>query len=358
MTAYWDRVRTTHSVNGSVVAQTFLNGQDGWLTAMHLFFTKKGAAGDVSVLICQTTETGQPNVNAVIGVGTLEHDDIQIWPKATRVNFVPTYLSQGKRYAFVPVTSGAHFLAMTDRNQLINGTLFYSTDQIWFQGLGDLTKDLAFELVFAEFASNRSYVYLEPAELSGGIAAIDINTEGVEPDGTTITFEAQINGVWTPISEPAPDGTDPPLIGLPPLLQLRAVLSGTQSIMPGFSLGSLSELYTWRPRSDFTHISEARVMPGGGVDTVTVTLRLEAWRDAPYHSLVCKLLVGVDYSSEVAAGSVVDEVAPDDPDAIIRTVTFTSLNNEDAYKIKLEGDTNNVLTCFHVAERLDIGISV
>lgn len=354
---YWDRQHTTNSVNGSVVAQTFLNSQDGWLTAIHLFFTRRGAAGNVTVLICETTETGQPNVGAVIGYGTLARDHIQIWPKTSRVEFPPVFLAQGKRYAFVPVTTGAHFLATTERNQYINGTLFYSTDQVWFQGVGDMSRDLAFELVFAEFSGNRTYVTLNPLELDGGIAGIDINTDGQEPEGTNITFEVLLNGVWTPLSEPTPDSNDPPLIGLPTLLQLRACLSGTQSVMPGFSVGSNSEAYTWRPRSDVTHISTVRSMPVGGVDTVTVSLRIEAWRGAPYHTCTVALLNGPTFTNVVTAAAVVDEDATDDANAIIRHVSFTGLTDEDAYKIKITGTTDNVITCWHGSERLDIGIA-
>ena len=126
--------------------------------------------------------------------------------------------------------------------------------------------------------------------------------------------------------------------------------------MPGFMVGSTSQLYTWRPRSDLTHISEERIMPTA-VDSATVTLRIENWRDSPHHSLTCALLKGASFDTTHDAASVADEVAPDDPDAIIRKVSFTSLGSISAYKIKITGTTDNVLTPFHVAERIDIALA-
>ena len=39
--------KSTASINGQQVAQTFLNSQDGWLSQVGLFFSRKAASGDV-----------------------------------------------------------------------------------------------------------------------------------------------------------------------------------------------------------------------------------------------------------------------------------------------------------------------
>ena len=353
---YWDRVVTTHGVNGSVVAQTFLNGQDGWLVKVHLFFTRKAAAGDVNVLLCECYDNGQPNPNAMMAAGVVHPNDIKIWPYATPVNLPPVLMTQGKRYAIIPTTTGNHYLATSERNQLLSGTLFYSTDAIWFQGLGDLTRDLAFELVYAEFTSNRYEVQLESAQLTDGIGAIDINVDSAIPAGTDLTFEAQLNGVWTPLSDPGPDATTSPLTGLPPTVLLRAVFSGTANLMPGMALGQSTQLYTWRSRSDFKHISTPRNVGGATIDTVIVTLRIENWRGPPYHTCTVKLLTGSPtYATVENADATVDDEATDDPAALVRKVTF-NIPATVAYKIRIEGTTDNVNTPFHVAERQDIAL--
>jgi hypothetical protein len=432
---YWDRVETSHSVNGSVMSQTFLNNQDGWLTGVHVFFTKKGAAGDVTVLLCETYETGQPNPNAVLAVSAaLPPAQMRLWPQATRVFFPPTLLMQGKRYAYIFVTSGAHFIATTEQNQLTHGTLFYSTDSAWFQGFGDMSRDVAFENIYAQFTATRSEVQLQPAELSGGIAAIDINTNAQVPGGTTLTFEAQIDGIWTPITDPGPDASDAPLLGLPPLLNIRAVFEGTNALQPSIALGNSSQIYTWRGRADFTHFSELRTMPSP-VSTVYVTLRLENWLDTPHHVCTTTLQIGKkaltatvvgagtggDYnvgdtvtlangvvltvatagattittvtltnpghlamgatpptnpvgqvsSSGTGTGATfnltwgddlqtadvtVDTVTPEDDLAIERKMTFSGMPATSSYQVKIVGTTDNVLTPFHVAERVDIAV--
>lgn len=352
---YWDRYVTTGSVNGSVLAQTFLNAQDGWLIGIHLFFTRRGGSGDVTILLCETNDSGQPQKDRVVASATLLRADINTWPFATRIDFDPTLLTQGKRYAIIPITSGAHFIATTDRNQLISGTLFYSTDQVWFQGLGDMSRDMCFELVYAEFDSNRAEVQLGAATLTGGIAAIDINADAQVPNGTSLTFEAQIAGVWTPMKDPGPNGSAP-LIGLPALTQMRAVFTGTPALMPGVSIGAASELYTWRPRADFKHISTVRTTPAA-VNSATVTMRLEAWLGAAHQTCLIKLLKGAGYTTVVTAASVVDTVAPDDANALIRKATFTTLGAITTYKVQVEGTTDNVLTPFHITERVDIAFA-
>ena len=354
---YWDRIETSHSVNGSVMAQTFLNSQDGWLTGVHLFFSRKANAGNVYVLLCETYENGQPNPNSVLAVSaTLPPAYIEIWPKPTRVQFTPTLVQQGKRYALMLLTQGNHYLATTEANQLTNGTLFYSTDEAWFQGLGDMSRDICFELIFAEFNTNHVSVQLEPATLSGGVAAIDINADAIVPAGTTMTFEGQIGGEWVPLYDPGPDAATPALVGLPPLINMRVTFQGTTGLMPGIYLGNRSRLYTWRGRSDFTHISEVRTMPGA-VTSVIVTLRLENWRETPHHTCTTKLLRGGGYTTEELADVTVDNFAPDDPTALIRKLTFSGLPSVTSYKIKITGTTDNVLTPFHVAERVDIGLA-
>jgi hypothetical protein len=354
---YWDRIETSHTVNGSVMSQTFLNSQDGWLTGFHLFFSRKANAGDVYVLLCETYENGQPNAEAVLAVSaTLPPSAIQIWPKPTRIQFTPTLIQQGKRYAIVMLTQGNHYVATTEANQLTNGTLFYSTDSAWFQGLGDMSRDICFEAIFAEFEDNHVSVQIEPATLSGGIAAVDINADAIIPAGTTLTFEGQVAGDWVPLDDPGPDATTPVLVGLPPLINMRITMQGTTGLMPGIYLGNRSRMYTWRGRSDFTHISELRTMPGA-VTKVIVTLRLENWRDTPHHSCTCKLLRGAGYTTEELVDVVVDEFAPDDPNALIRKLTFSGLPSITTYKIKITGTTDNVLTPFHVAERVDIGLA-
>ena len=60
------------SVNGSVVAQTFLNSQVGWMTRFHLYLDQVGPSGDLSILLT-LTKNGAPDPNNVIATATLAH---------------------------------------------------------------------------------------------------------------------------------------------------------------------------------------------------------------------------------------------------------------------------------------------
>jgi hypothetical protein len=355
---YWENVTVTTQYSGSVLGQSFLVSQEGWLCAVDLYFTRAAATGDVHVLVCETTESGQPNLNAVLAVATLVPGDIEIYPTATRVLLQPTALHMGKRYAVVLVSGGNHYLAMVTGNKFTSGSLFASTDGAWFQG--DLLNDIALQLVFARFSTPRVEVQMQPLQLENGIANIDINVNAIVPrsEGFGLVHEIQdpVSGDWVPLQ----GEDDTHLVGLPAMLPYRIVFLGTTEMMPGVGVGANSRLLTWRPRSDFTHISEIRDLPGAGTaNNIEVRLRLEAWRGAPYHTCVIKLRTGSGYAVVEEADAVTDEVAEDDPaNAIYRKALFQVDPAIGSYQIEIEGTTDNVVTCFHVAERIDVAYTV
>lgn len=341
---YWEQISITESVSGSVIAQTFLNSQDGWMTHLDLWFTQVAASGVVHVLITETTN-GAPDLRKVIGRVAVDPEDLKTYPQETRIPFTPTYLKKGVRYGIVLVTQGAHMVAIVDGNKFAEGSLFYSTDGAWFQG--DLTRDLAMRVLYAEFPATRVEVQIEAFELANGIANIDILAESYIPDGCDLIFEIQINGVWRPLQYYDTNI----LTGLPPLLPARIVFLGTTDLMPGIKFGAASTVTTFRPRTDFTHISATRTLPGA-VDVVEIRTRLEGW-DGDRHTFDCSLLTGEGFGTEVAADGYEDRET-EDPEAIERRFYFELLTPVDAYKIKMEGTTDNALVTFHVAERVDV----
>lgn len=340
---YWDVVTTSESVSGSVLGQTFLNSQDGWMTHVDLYFTQVAASGNVHVLLTETTN-GAPDLSKVIASVTVNQSDIKTYPTATRVPFTPTYLKKD-RYAIVLITQGAHLVAYVQDNKFAEGTLFYSTDGAWFQG--DLARDLAMQVHFARFNVTRVEVQIEPFELSGGIGAIDILATAFVPDGCKIVFEIQINGVWRAIQ-----GHETNILSsLPPLVPARIVFLGTTDLMPGITFGSASRVTTYRLDDEMVHVSKVRD-PAGSVDTVEVRTRLVGFDDTK-HSLDCVLLKGAGYSTEVAADSYEDRETGH-PEQIERIFYFDLDPTVDSYKIKLEGETTDAQTTFYVYERTDV----
>jgi len=355
---YWRQVVTIEGLSGSVISQTFLNSQGGWLTSVDLFFTRISTTGDVHCLICETNTAGAPNFERVIARSTIAADLLRTPPNHTRIGFLPTYLAKGQRYAIVLQTPGNHFISLVHNNKFAQGSLFTSTDGAW--AVGDLTKDMALRLNFARFHSNRCTAQLLSLELNGGIAAIDINFDSTRPPGTTILFEVQVNGEWKALSY-YHEGN--PLVALPPLLPFRVTLIGTTDEMPGIGVASNSRSLTSRPRSDFRHISTARTMPiAQTVNTVYCDFRLESWRGPPYHSFTPRLLTGAGYTSVRTPSLIEDELDPNDPTTLFRRCTWNlaALGGApiNSYKIRSEGTTDNVIATYLVGERVDIGVTI
>jgi len=354
---YWRQIVTVEGLSGSVVAQTFLNSQGGWLTSVDLFFTRVAASGDVHCLIVECNNAGAPDYQRVIARSTLTVDLMRVIPNHGRFQFLPTYLGKGKRYAVVLQTAGNHFISVVHNNKFAQGSMFTSTDGAWAQG--DLIKDFAMRLNFAKFHNNRCTVQLLGLELNAGIANIDLNFDSTRPPGTTIQFEVQHNGIWKALGYYDTN----PLVNLPPLLPFRVTLIGTTDEMPGIGVASNSRVLTERPRSDFRHISTARtVAMSGTVNTVYCDFRLESWRGPPYHTFTPRLLVGAGYTSVQTPSLIEDELDPNDPTTLIRRCTWnlTALGGTpiNSYKIRAEGTTDNVLSCFLVGERVDVGVNI
>jgi hypothetical protein len=345
---HWDRVSVVTNLTGSVAAQTILNSQDGYLSGVDLFFTRKANAGDVRVLICDVNKNGRPMLNRVLAQTNLTPAQLNIHPTATQVTFKPVFMPKGSRFAIVVMSTGAHFVAQVNGNKFGQGAVWYKIDGNWLQG--DPQADFAFRLRFAQFESPITTVQLGALELAGGIDSIEINADASLPDGTRIDFEVRIGGIWYPLSAAATNFNITQT--LPALVQFRAVFVGTTDLMPALGLGALrSEVTLTRPANTLVHVSTPRLMPAP-VNEVQVILRLENW-DAAQHSAVASLLTGAGYATTVNPTATTMQAAPDDPFAVIKRFTFI-VSSLTAFKIRIDGNIGGSGERFHVAERLDI----
>jgi hypothetical protein len=339
---FFDRVVTTETVSGSIVGQTLLQGSDGYLSSINLFFTRKAVAGEVQVLICET-RAGAFDLSRTIARKTIAVADIASDPNgetATSVAFGALPLLKGRRYSLVVLSAGAHFLATVSGNKLASGAIFYVQDGEVVAG--DPSVDLAFEAFFAEFESPIIQVELAPLSLGGGIDMIDINADTTTYDGTRLEFQVLVAGVWRSLSE-----DDAILASRPEFARLRAVFIGTKDIMPALGLtAARSNIELSRPSLDRTLISIARTMPAA-VTTVTVRVRYENW-DGDHNTSAVTLLHGAGFATELTAAAAVDSVPRDDPNALVRELSFT-VPDITSFKIKEVGETDNSLFADHVA---------
>jgi len=349
---YWDRVTTTATINGQQAAQTFLNSQEGWLSQIGLFFSRKANAGDVTVLITETA-FGMPDLSRVISRTTLALQDIQVGAVSTeaglpslvetRVPITPTFLTAGRRYAVVLITTGDHYVAMTNTdNGVVQGTFFISTDGAFFSG--NLVDDLKMRLYFARFERTRLSVELTALQLAGGILDIDVMHEGVTPPACRVDIEAQVNGAWVALEG---EGDGPDLSGLPGILPLRVTLTGTTDLMPGFGITG-SQAVASRPKTNFTWVSEPRAL-GSPTTSVKVVTDLQHYVEST-HDCAIKLLAGAQLEQEAEADVVEDTVLPD---GTIRRTSIFNISASDLYAIKIVGATISAAVPFLVSELIE-----
>jgi len=341
---YWQANQTslnadpaTETLNGSMIAQTFLVANAMWLTSVGLNFSAIAAAGDVHVAICETAY-GKPDPSKTLARVTLAHKDMRPRGIETRVPIGPVNLEAGKRYALVLVTPGAHRHAIVAGARFTQGTLFYGTDGDYVQG--DLSRDLMVTFYAADFSKGRVEVSLNSASLAGGITDLALSAQQVVPDGTELAFEIQVGGLWRPLG----DGLDY-LTVKPDILPLRAVFLGTSDMMPALVL-SPDGLTASRPAQNFVHLSSEREMPQPS-SRVEVRLLVGEFDEAN-HSLTCKLHID---DTALEAASVSQRIE----DGAIRFIyTFEPGTPVERYAIEISGQRAATSSPFLVLERTDV----
>jgi len=342
---YWYVDTTDVNISGAQVSQTVLQAQNGWTTGVDLYFTQTASSGVVYLHLCETAN-GVPDLNKSIASTSVNAADLNLYPTKTAFNWArPAFVEAGKRYALVITTTGDHYVAIVSGTQYTQGTLFYSMDGAYYQG--DFTKDLMMDLRFADFVNPRTVVELDPVSLSGGIADVDLLAEIVEPQSTSMILEYQKSGAgaWFPMEAATADE----LIGLPALLNLRAVFIGSSDLMPGIMLTG-SRLQANRPNLSFDHWSEQQTLASAS-DNIQVQVLIEDW-DPARHTLTCTL---VDGGTTYTADSSTDAV---EGAAIRRTFLFTPEDGVGitTFQVRLEGTTDNALVPYHVSERTHVAI--
>lgn len=348
---YWYVETTTHTISGSQIAETFMAPSSGWITGINLYLTKPAENGIVYLHLMEAA-LGMPNKERCFAAAEVAPAGLKTYPQPTYFRFAqPVYVTAGERYAFTVTTAGNHKLATVHGTRLSSGTLFHSTDGAYYQG--DFTRDIMFDLVYADFKSARTTVELAPLSLSGGIADLDLLMEATIPEATELIIEYQKSGdsAWYPVAE----GTADQLLGLPALLHLRATFVGSRECMPGLALPG-SRFRASRPATSFRHISKPRSL-GAPSEDIEVILDLEAW-DGDKHTCTCKLLSG---GNEYLPDSTSDQartytVNGQQIPALRRTFNFKPEPGSgiSEYQIQIEGSTTTALQCFHVAKRMDI----
>jgi len=282
---YWDTVKVDHPVNGAFVAESFLQGQDIWLDAIGLTFTKLADSGDATIGVMEVSkQNGLPDVSSVIGITTLTRANMNAGVE-TVIPITPTFLEAGKRYAVFVVTTADHWLATVPGEQFTAGTFFYILDGAYAQGDG--TKDLAMRLYRAVPNATRSSIQLNPLSLDGGILGIKINADAVIPSQCSLAYEIQVDGRWYALED-----VDKYKLGqggaVLPLLPFRITFIGSADMMPAVTLSG-SEVKLSRPGTVAVCVTQPVSVPS--TSQIHVIQRYENW-SKDYHTASLQLRTG------------------------------------------------------------------
>lgn len=343
---YWSRVVTEQSVLGYAHTETFLNGQDRWVTALGPQMMVKPANGSLIVGICKTYR-GEPDFEQIIAMTSVDAEDLVLISDPagpTKIAIEPTFLKGGERYGYFVVTQYGFRIQYIDAETAAaegtTGTYFYGLNGgAWYPSPD---KHLVWRDWQAVFPRTRVDIDLQPLQLGGGIQMIDILADSVRPGSTDLVFSVQVGGVYKPL-----DDFDPTLLNdLPAVLQFRVSFVGTSDVMPGLRLtGSLAT--TSRLALVAKHISTTKAIASSS--TIVTNAKLRGF-DGAHNTITFKIDRGP--GTLETADSVVTITHPDG--VIEKIATFNLAAATTDYKSVIDMTTDAAARPFTVAELLEI----
>jgi hypothetical protein len=398
---YWSKRFDNFDHSGQHIAQTFLNAQDGWLSGITTFMNLQTEA-PLTILIAECDAQGNPDhINQTIRRVVLQATDIAagfetpvligdigitphgltFWYAGSsiyttsivsfwgaiipvyifplRMNFPPVFLQAGKRYSIHFISTADHRFCISDRWEC----LAIHQGTYWVNGSGGLylwpsltsPKSLRFALHYATWGqwqnnpnasggSVRMELQLQPLQMAGGIAGIDVLADTIIPAVTDLSYQIQLNGTWQPFSE---DPDTPQLASLPPLLPFKAVFTGTTDQMPGISLTQSQVQLTGGQTNSFHHISQP-IAIAAACTHVKVVAKLISF-NTTHHSCVASIHFGTTHAMPDVVG---DAVQTDG--SIDRTWTFNqSIAAQGSFYVEIDGTTDGAIPDrFIVASRV------
>lgn len=343
---YWSRVVTEQNILGYAHVETYLNGQDRWVTALGPQIMAKPANGSIIVGICKTYR-GEPDFDQIIAMTSVDAEDVVLTSDPagpTKIAIEPTFLKGGERYGYFVVTQYGFRMQYIDgetaAGEGATGTYFYGLNGGAWYAAPD--KHLVWRDWQAVFPRTRVDIDLQPLVLGGGIQLIDILADSVRPGSTDLVYSVQVGGAYKSL-----DDFDPTLLGdLPAVLQFRASFVGTADVMPGLRLtGSVAT--TSRLATVAKHISTTKAIASSS--TIVTNAKLRGF-DAAHNTVTFKIDRGP--GTLETADSVVTVTHPDG--VIEKIATFNLAAATTAYKSVIDMTTDAAARPFTVAELLEI----
>lgn len=345
---------TTSTYDGQGRANTWLQERDGWLTRVGLFFTARGASGDVRLLVLAVDKSGAPDLRQAPVSVTVPWASIKAAPVSTGspddietiVDIPPVLMQGGRRYAIAVLSSGDHSVRLaTGVSAMTQGAHWALSDAgKWVRISADPAQDMAFRLYFARFPTTSVSVDLKPLSLAGGIHDVAISAQMVTPDLTELAFEVQPDGTnWRILGQPSGQRIAADLSSGPELLPFRVVFEGTHDIMPALSRGSSKSTVTSsRPAAALEHYSALiDVGSGNTANRIKVMHVLSGFDDGDHDFTVSLITDPLGTPATEAADAVTDTVLDDG--AISRTSVFEIPVGKQVFQIKAVGASSGAL---------------
>lgn len=288
---YWKRTPGTVTVNktGYAWIETFVAPASGWCTGIYPKIYSKPLIGNLTIGLMKLDD-GQPDFSNILAMVTLTPDQVPI--NATlgtgKIPIEPVFTTAGQRYGYFLLTDADYSVFVGDLRAGAGGTMFYGLDGGIFYP--DPTRHIMFDLAYASHTQSQVSIDLNPLQLSGGIAAIDILADAYTPPGTFGFFEIQIGGAWIKLAE-APASA---LADLPPLVPLRYTMVGSADVMPGLRLSG-SRCRVSRPKTTLDHIEIPLNLPAAS-NRVTVLTEVRNYIPAE-HTVTARVRRGTGYTT-------------------------------------------------------------
>lgn len=348
--SYTTYAPVAHTIQGVIKSQSFLQSQDRWCPGVKLGIVAWGTGAEITATLVKCRDDGTPDPKQMLAKSTVGAASFSAFPTFTEFPFsTPVHLEKGL-YAILWATTGDVTAATAEGQSFLGGTLFDSTDGVFFQG--DLTRDLCFGVEFCQFAITRLTALLTGINLDGGIHDIKIIAAQIVPTNAAVTWQINVGGSWQSIGEIADVDTTLFGAGVSPYYDFRAILTGNEWTMPIIDMGT-SEVTVFRAGAAFAHISTARQLASGvTTSTVVVKATVGDW-DAARHTLVASLLTGVGYATVKTASVSTSKSVIGRATAREFTWTFNLAAPISDFKIKMVGTTNNARVTYHVEGRFD-----
>jgi len=357
-------VEQQSTINGVLKAQSFLMHQERWTPRSWLGIKRWGPGAEITAVLCEYKDNGDPDLGRVIVSVTRTAADFKVWPEKTYFpHGKPRFLAplsdgsgRARQYGIAYFTTGDVDVVTADGDKsFLGGNLQTTTDGYTWDV--DLTRDLCFGVDFCEFDVTQIPIRLQGWNLVGGIVDFDILAPVICPSSANYQYEINVNGTWRALSIETSQSDY--INGVTTYYDARVVLKGTEWGMPVFELGD-SRVRLTRPKTTGCWVGpgDADGLDGWyiGETANEITLRGEiaAW-DPARHTLVPKLLSGVDFATETAPATTSSRVVPgrevgrpDQESAVLMEWTFEPAAPVDTVKFRLDYTTNNHRKVFNV----------